>query len=125
MAEVQKILLVEDDAPIAELLGDSLERSGFEVKKVARGQRALQYLALCDDISLLVLDYRLPDMTGADIVAAMGDEINFLPVVVVTGNPDPEVERAMRAAGVRDYIVKDIDMRFLDSLPQAARKALN
>ncbi len=124
MTEVSNILLVEDEASIAQLEREALERSGFQVKEVAYGQRALEYLAMCDEIALLVLDYRLPDMTGADVVAAMGDRIAGLPVVVVTGYPDPEIERQMRAAGVRDYIVKDIGMAFLDSLPKAAQAAL-
>ncbi len=73
----------------------------------------------------MVLDYRLPDMTGADIVAAMGDRIADLPVLVVTGFPAPETEERMRAAGVSDYIIKDIALAFLDNLPGAVEAALN
>ncbi len=41
-----------------------------------------------------------------------------------TGYPDPVVEERMRAAGVFDYIIKDMDMRFLDRLPIAALAAV-
>ncbi len=105
MSEAPKVLLVEDEAPIAVLEREALERSGFRVKDVARGQRALECLALCDQIALLVLDYRLPDMTGADVLEALGGRTESLPVVVVTGYPDPDVERSMRAAGMDDPTV--------------------
>lgn len=119
------LLVVEDERAIAELERNALEESGFRVQAVSQGQRALEQLALGDQIALMVLDYRLPDMTGADVVAALGDRIAFLPVVVVTGCPDPDIERQLRDAGVMDYIVKDIGMRFLDRLPQVVHAALN
>ncbi len=63
-------------------------------------------------------------MTGADIVEVLGDQIASLPVVMVTGYPDPAVEAQMRAAGVSDYIVMDVGLEFLDSLPKAAQAAI-
>lgn len=66
----------------------------------------------------------LPDMTGADVVAAMGDRIACLPVIVVTGYSDPEVAARLRGAGVYECIIKDIDLAFLDRLPKAAHAAI-
>ncbi len=121
MIEPPRVLLVEDEAPIALLEREALERSGFRVEVAALGQRALECLSLGDDFTLLVLDYRLPDMTGADVIEALGERIERLPVVVVTGYPDPEVERSMRAAGIYDYLIKDLGLKFLDILPDVAR----
>ncbi len=73
----------------------------------------------------MVLDYRLPDMTGADVVAVLGDRIRALPVVVVTGFPDPVIEESMRDAGVYDYLLKDTNLEFLDRLPVVARAAID
>ncbi len=81
-------------------------------------------LEKCERLGLLVLDYKLPDMTGADIVATLGDRLATLPVVMVTGYPDPVVEEQMRAAGVFDYIIKDMDLKFLGRLPIAALAAV-
>jgi len=118
------ILLVEDEPSIAALEREALERAGFEVEEVRLGAHALEYLATEVRIALLVLDYRLPDMTGGDVVSALGERITSLPVVVVTGYPDPAVESWMRAAGVYDYLVKDADLMFLDDLPRVVRSAL-
>ncbi len=63
-------------------------------------------------------------MTGADIVTELGDRIPGLPVVMVTGYPDPAVAERVRAAGVRDYISKDVDLKFLDQMLDAARAAI-
>ncbi len=122
--DVLNVLLVEDDEAIAMLERESLERCGFRVREAGLGQHALECLETCDALALLVLDYRLPDMTGADIVEALGDRIATLPVVMVTGYPDPAIEAQMRASGVSDYIVKDIGLEFLDSMPRAVQAAI-
>ncbi len=123
-ADVLTVLLVEDDESIAILERESLEECGFRVRATGLGQGALESLEKCGALALLVLDYRLPDMTGADIVEALGDRIATLPVVMVTGYPDPAIEARMRAAGVFDYIIKDMGLEFLDSLPKAAQAAV-
>ncbi len=123
-ADVLTVLLVENDESIAILERESLEECGFRVRETGLGQGALESLEKCGALALLVLDYRLPDMTGADIVEALGDRIATLPVVMVTGYPDPAIEARMRAAGVFDYIIKDMGLEFLDSLPKAAQAAV-
>ena len=123
-AEALEVLLVEDEESIAMLERETLERKGFRVLEAGVGRRALEFLEKYQSLALLVLDYRLPDMTGADIVAALGDRVASLPVIMVTGYPDPAVEARMRDAGVFDYIVKDTDLAFLDNLPEAAQAAV-
>ena len=119
------ILVVEDDEPIAMLERISLERRGFRVRVAANGRRALEHLEELENIALMVLDYRLPDMTGADIVASLGRSIASLPVVMVTGYPDPVLETQMREAGIYDYIVKDVGLKFLQSMASVAQAALD
>ena len=123
-ANGRKILLVEDETGLAQLEREVLEESGFHVIEVDQGQQALERLENGDELSLIVLDYRLPDMTGGDVVAALDQRIDALPVVIVTGFPDPEIKTQMLDAGVRDYIIKDIGMSFLDNLPQVAHTAI-
>ena len=124
VSQTTRVLLVEDEPTISSLERDALEQSGFSVQEVNEGLSALETLAASDGFELLVLDYRLPDMTAADIVAALGEKIDRLPVVVITGYPDPEIERTMRDAGVADYLIKDIGMSFLERLPKAAQSAV-
>ncbi|MCP4963081.1 MAG: response regulator [Actinomycetia bacterium] len=123
-AAVPRVMIVEDDPGIAFLERETFERAGFEVKEFALGQPALECIARCESPALLVLDYLLPDMTGAYIVTDLGDRIPALPVVMVTGYPDPAVAEQVRAAGVRDYISKDVDLKFLDQMLEAAQAAI-
>ncbi len=122
--ETLSILLVEDEPSIAFLERDALERSGFRVEDAATGKEALERLQRDGRFALIVLDYMLPDMTGDEMMATLGENNVSLPVVVVTGYQDPEIEKRMRGAGVRDFILKDTDLKFLDSLPQAAIAAV-
>ncbi len=50
--------------------------------------------------------------------------IPALPVVMVTGYPDPAIAEQVRAAGVRDYISKDMDLKFLELMLNAAQAAI-
>ncbi len=117
-------MIVEDDPGVAELERTVFERAGYEVKDFALGRTALECIESCESLAFLVLDYLLPDMTGADIVTELGDRIPGLPVVMVTGYPDPAVAERVRAAGVLDYISKDVDLKFLDQMLGAAQTAI-
>ena len=119
------ILLVEDEPGVAFLEREVLQRAGFPVEEVRRGAHAIEYLEGGRQISLMVLDYILPDMTGADVLEELGERIAVLPVIVVTGYPDPEIEQRMRSAGVYDYLVKDVDLEFLDRLPRLVQGAID
>ncbi len=119
-----KVLIVEDDPGISILERTTFERAGYKVKNFDLGRPALECIEKCKGLSFLVLDYLLPDMTGADIVTEMGDRILDLPVVMVTGYPDPAIAEQVQTAGVRDYISKDVDLKFLDHMLAAARTAI-
>ncbi len=122
--EKLKILVVEDEAGIAELEREVLEGSGYDVQEVAEGARALEILAENPEISLLVLDYRLPDMSGLEVLKALAKRSQSPPVVMVTGYTDPDIEKGARAAGVRDFLVKGPDLQFLRRLPEVVREML-
>ncbi len=121
---VHKVMIVEDDPGVAELERTVFERAGYEVQDFALGRPALECIESCEGLAFLVLDYLLPDMTGADIVTELGDRIPGLPVVMVTGYPDPAIAEQVRAAGVLDYISKDVDLKFLDQMLGAAQAAI-
>ena len=118
----RKILLVEDEELMAFLERTVLEKAGFELDDVRTGGEALEQLTR-DDYALLILDYRLPDMTAADILATLGNRGQTLPVIVVTGYNDPQLAQSLREAGALEYIVKD-DLTFLPRLPEVVGEIL-
>ncbi len=118
-----KILIVEDEPPLAELERIALEDGPYRIKEVGRGDRGLEILD-SEPIALVLLDYKLPDMNGLDFIAAIGDRIRSLPVIVVTGFVDTRVAVKLLKAGAADYVIKDTELLFLQQLPKTVQDTL-
>ncbi len=92
------ILVVEDEPSMRQLLLRLLTKAGFDVRVSATGRAALPHIGHVD---LMVLDYRLPDGTGADIVRAALVErgVDAPPAILLTGTPEDVVphERSLFA----------------------------
>jgi len=112
------ILLIEDDAGIAELVCEKLGENGRNVAHVKSGKEARVWLEQ-NHPQLILLDYSLPDMTGAEFVKQV---IDMPPFIVTTGAGDEEIAVTMMKRGARDYLIKDI--RFLDNLPLIVEQVL-
>ena len=119
----RKILIVEDEPHLAELERISFEGAGYEVEEVGRGDRGLE-LVESEEIALVLLDYKLPDMTGQDFLAELGDRVRTLPVIVVTGYADTKVAVSMLKAGAADHVIKDTELLFLQQLPKTVQDTL-
>ncbi|MFJ8959202.1 response regulator transcription factor [Lentzea sp. NPDC102401] len=101
-----RVLLVEDDEPIAESLTRGLSRYGFEVTWVRTGAEALT----AGDFALVLVDLGLPDMDGLDVcreLRARGD----VPIIVISARSD-EVDRVVGLEiGADDYVTKPFGVR--------------
>ncbi|MEU3642686.1 response regulator transcription factor [Lentzea sp. NPDC034063] len=101
-----RVLLVEDDEPIAESLTRGLSRYGFEVRWVRTGAEALT----AGDFALVLVDLGLPDMDGLDVcreLRARGD----VPIIVISARSD-EVDRVVGLEiGADDYVTKPFGVR--------------
>jgi CheY-like chemotaxis protein len=94
------VLVVDDDADAREIATTFLAQEGFAVQPVASGQEALARLSQ-GGISLLLVDYAMPGMSGAEFVRRAQEQQAALPVVYLTGNPDAlAAEAASDAAPV-------------------------
>jgi two-component system, OmpR family, response regulator Irr len=85
MLNSQKILVVEDNLVISELLSDFLMEEGYEVTTRSNGKTALSELA-SNNYDVMLLDMGLPDMTGNDVLAQLMSQANPTPVIVVSAN---------------------------------------
>jgi DNA-binding response OmpR family regulator len=102
------LLVVEDDDAIAEPLVDGLRREGFEPRRVATGQAALEE----DPGDLVLLDLGLPDIDGKDVCRELRQR-SQVPVIVITARGD-EVDRVvLLELGADDYVVKPFGFREL------------
>ncbi len=111
---VRKILVVEDDPALGKLIVRRLERTGFTATAVTDGNQAL--VAWQPDTVMLV-DQKLPDMTGRQLIAQLREKGHTPAFIVMTGQGDERLAVEMMKLGADDYLVKTID--FIDVLPQA------
>jgi len=102
------LLVVEDDAPIAEPLVEGLRREGFEVTRAATGAEALA----AAPADLVLLDLRLPDMDGFDVCRELRSR-SSVPIIMVTARGE-EIDRVVGLElGADDYVVKPFGLREL------------
>jgi DNA-binding response OmpR family regulator len=100
-----RILVVEDDANLAQGLRYNLERAGYEVVHAAKGPEGLR-LAREGSPDLVVLDLMLPGLHGFDLLARLRESGSRVPVIILTVQ-DAEVDKIRGFdAGADDYLTK-------------------
>jgi two-component system response regulator MtrA len=102
----QRILVIEDDQSIAEIVGILLRAEGFEVSYCADGNQALQAFQVVNP-DLVLLDLMLPGRDGIEICRAIR-ESSGIPIVMLTARSDTSDVVTGLEAGADDYIVKPI-----------------
>jgi DNA-binding response OmpR family regulator len=113
------ILVVEDEPSVARGLEYGLTAEGFTVQVAATGHKALE-LVRAGSAELVLLDVRLPDMSGFDVCRTLREEGRSLPILMVTAK-DEEVDKVLGLElGADDYIVKPFSFRELLSRVHAA-----
>jgi two-component system chemotaxis response regulator CheY len=119
------ILVVDDDPAIRMLIRLILENSGYDAMEAEDGQEALELLSRGTTpmtIDLIITDLNMPKVDGFEAIASFQKEYPRIPVIVLTGIADPEVETSFRRQGVTDYLVKPVDARALMASVSDARK---
>ncbi len=110
MSDQKQILIVDDEPVWLKVLGQLLQTKGYTVKEAASGADALNTLKSYEP-DLILLDVRMPDMNGFDLL----DHIKKLPklaakpVVFVSAMDDFHAKKVARELGAADYILKPID----------------
>ena len=104
-----RLLVVEDEPNIRELLATSLRFAGFEVHVAADGATALRQAA-AHDPDLVVLDVMLPDMDGFTVTRKLRDSGRILPIVFVTARDSLEDKIKGLTVGGDDYVTKPFSL---------------
>lgn len=117
---MKKILIVDDEKNIRTLFRDELEEEGYLVQTAGSGKEALERIDL-DTPDLVMLDVRMEDMTGLEVLAEIRKTRESLPVIMCTAVRGLEDDFTVWDAHVSDYITKPVD---LEDLKEKIRKAL-
>ncbi len=112
MSSGDRILVVDDEADILNLLDYTLSKAGFEVVTAADGPEAIEK-AVRSAPSLIVLDIMLPDMDGTDVLKRLKDDetTRRIPVIMLTAKGD-EIDKIVGLElGAEDYVTKPFSPR--------------
>ena len=118
---MKKILVVDDETDICMLLKRFLAKSGYEVETAQNGKRGLQ---LVDEFKpdLVMTDFRLGDLTGAELLVSIKKKLPHVPVLIITGYSDIKTAISVMRQGAYDYITKPL---FPDEILVTVKKALS
>jgi len=121
----EKILAVEDDENILELLEHNLTREGYQVITVTSGEEALERSA-GESPDLILLDLMLPGIDGLEVCRALGNDpkTQTVPVIMVTAKGEESDIVAGLELGAADYVVKPFSPRVLVARIRAVLRRL-
>jgi DNA-binding response OmpR family regulator len=121
-ASALNILLVDDDAPLREMLTRSFEREGHRITAVPDGRTALEE-AQRDDFDIVLLDVALgPGVAGHDVARALRAQRNIVPIIMLTAlDSEADVVQGLEA-GADDYVTKPFGLAELRSRIRAVMR---
>ncbi|MCL2594140.1 MAG: response regulator transcription factor [Promicromonosporaceae bacterium] len=119
-----RLVVVDDEPNIRELLATSLRFAGFEVHAATDGNSALTLIAETDP-DLIVLDVMLPDMTGFTVTRRLRDAGRFTPVVFLTARDDTSDKVTGLTVGGDDYVTKPFSLEEIVARIRAVLRRTN
>ncbi len=109
-----KILLLEDDPLLAQLIVEHLAESGYEVEHFVDGERAEEAI-LSRKFDLLLLDVNVPGISGFELLESMRERKDFTPAVMITSKNSSADLKEGFDIGCDDYIKKPFEFEELDA----------
>jgi len=111
-----KILLVEDEKPIREMVSFSLKREGFEVIEADTARKGLA-LVVSEQPDLGIVDWMLPDMSGLELIEELrqSDIYKTLPLLMLTARAQEDDKVRGLDSGADDYLTKPVSVKELNA----------
>jgi len=111
---MSRVLVVEDEAHLAQGLRFNLQAEGHAVEVAADGETALDRLVeKKEPFDAIVLDVMLPGKSGFDVAASLREKKNYVPILMLTARGRPEDVLEGFAAGADDYLAKPFELAIL------------
>lgn len=116
-----RVLVAEDDPALRDVIARGLEEADYVVDAVGDGKEALSYLAVYE-YGLAVVDWRMPEMSGIELITELRRRESSLPVLLLTARDLPADRIEGLDAGADDYLVKPFDFGELLARLRALRR---
>lgn len=105
----KRLVLIEDDPTIAELLAYNLRQAGYDVLLAADGKTGLE-LGLDADVDLALVDLMLPELDGMTVSRQLSARRPHLPIIMLTARTERQTVLEGFESGADDYMVKPFDL---------------
>jgi two-component system nitrogen regulation response regulator GlnG len=119
---IERVLVADDEQSIAWVLAKALTKKGFKVDIAADGAEA-KALAERNKYDLAILDIKMPDISGLDLLTLFREEQPEMPVIIMTAEATMKNAVEAMKRGAYDYITKPFDLDTLDAIIFKAQKA--
>lgn len=107
--DAKRILLIEDDLTISELLAYNLRQAGYEVLREADGSAGLKTALSCD-VDLVIVDLMLPGLDGMTLSREFASAKPDVPLIVLTARTEREIRLEGFQSGADDFVTKPFDL---------------
>ncbi len=119
-----RTLLVDDEVGFADVLRKRLGRRGVEITSASGGTEAIQTLR-GEDFDVAVVDVKMEDMDGIEVLRIFKKMVPGLPVILLTGHASEDTAREGLRYGALDYLLKPCDLDTLrDKILEAAARTM-
>jgi signal transduction histidine kinase/ActR/RegA family two-component response regulator len=116
----ETILVVEDDRDVRRFIVECLDTLGYDIKEAAHGQQGLELLR-AQAPSLLIIDFAMPGMNGAELATTVRADRHVMPIIFVTGYAD--MDAVDRVSGTNLVLRKPFDVTGLANIVRQALAA--
>ena len=117
----ERVLLIDDDPGVSEVVGLLLEREGYDVQRAGSVKEARTRVDAAEP-DLVITDLKLPDGTGLEVIAAVRARRPRLPIIMITSYSSIESAIAALRGGAVDYVIKPFNN---DEFLRAVARALS
>ena len=123
VANPQKILVIEDEKALADVLGYNLRREGYEVTLAHDGQEGLK-ASQAKAHDLVILDLMLPTMSGMDVLREFraNEKTRDIPIIILTAKSEEADQLVGFNLGADDYVTKPFSVKVLLQRIKAVRR---
>ena len=107
-----KIMVVDDEADLRDVVKLQLESKGLNVLEAVDGQNAIDLLKSGDNMvncGVILCDIRMPKVNGVECIQFIREQAPGIPIVVITGYPDAELESNLLKKGVKCFLAKPVE----------------
>jgi DNA-binding response OmpR family regulator len=110
--ETQRILIVDDEAPLRDIFAKGLSRNGYSCDTAGSAEEANTLLRVTE-FDLVLLDISMPGKTGLSLLATLSKSFPDMAIIMVSGNDDLETATFAMRQGADDYLAKPVPISLL------------